>query len=76
MALGFLDTCTELEIRETLQELSSGRTVLIIAHRLSTIVHADRILVLWGGQIVEEGIHKELLEKNGVYALLIAAQKI
>ena len=75
-ATSALDTCTELEIREALQELSSGRTVLIIAHRLSTIIHADKILVIRGGQIVEEGIHKELLEKNGVYASLIAAQEI
>jgi len=75
-ATSALDTCTELEIREALQELSIGRTVLIIAHRLSTIIHADKILVIRGGQIVEEGMHKELLEKNGVYASLIAAQEI
>lgn len=75
-ATSALDTYTELKIREALLELSSGRTVLIIAHRLSTIIHADRILVLREGRIVEEGIHRELLEKNGVYASLIAAQEI
>ncbi len=75
-ATSALDTCTELEIREALKELSSGRTVLIIAHRLSTIIHADRILVLREGQIVESGRHEELLPLNGVYASLIAAQEI
>ena len=71
-----LDTCTELEIREAIWELSKGKTLLIIAHRLSTVSHADRILVLEKGRIIEEGTHKELLRKNAVYASLIEAQKI
>ena len=75
-ATSALDTCTELEIREAFRELSCGRTVLIIAHRLSTIIHADQILVLREGKIVERGNHQELLEKDGVYASLIAAQEI
>lgn len=75
-ATSALDTCTELEIREALQELSSGRTVLVIAHRLSTIMHADRILVIQAGRIVERGKHQELMDTNGVYASLIAAQEI
>ena len=47
-----------------------GRTSLVIAHRLSTIEKADRIIVLQKGEIVESGSHRELLEKNGVYAQL------
>jgi len=75
-ATSALDTCTELEIREALRELSSGRTVLIIAHRLSTIIHADQILVLKEGHIAERGTHDELVRMNGVYSSLIAAQEI
>lgn len=75
-ATSALDTCTELEIRDALRRLSSGRTVLVIAHRLSTVMHADRILVLRGGRIVEEGTHQELLDRNGVYSSLIAAQEL
>lgn len=75
-ATSALDTGTELEIREALRELSSGRTVLIIAHRLSTIMHADQILVLREGKIVECGTHDELLQMKSVYASLISAQEI
>jgi ABC-type multidrug transport system fused ATPase/permease subunit len=75
-ATSALDTCTELEIREALKDLSSGRTVLIIAHRLSTIKHADQILVLREGTIVERGNHDELVRLNGVYSSLIKAQEI
>lgn len=75
-ATSALDTCTELEIREALKDLSSGRTVLIIAHRLSTIKHADQILVLREGTIVERGNHDDLVRLNGVYSSLIKAQEI
>ena len=69
-ATSALDTETEYEIQESLIQMAQGRTVMIIAHRLSTVVHADRIVVLEQGQIVEEGSHNELLAKEGRYAHL------
>ncbi len=51
-----------------------GRTCLVIAHRLNTIRHADRILVLDAGQIVEEGRHDQLMARNGIYSRLYEAQ--
>ena len=69
-ATSALDTETEVEIQAELKAMGEGRTVLTIAHRLSTIADADRIVVLEGGVIVEEGTHDALLEKNGRYASL------
>ena len=69
-ATSALDTETEHEIQESLIQMGQGRTVLIIAHRLSTVVHADRIVVLEYGKIVEEGSHDELMLKAGRYAHL------
>ena len=57
-----------------MQELMKGKTCFIIAHRLSTIQHADTILVVDGGDIVEQGTHSELMQKNGRYAALYNAQ--
>ena len=73
-ATSSLDTATELEIQEALEELAKDRTTLIIAHRLSTIRHADEIVVLTDGKIQERGTHAELVAKNGLYAKLHAAQ--
>ena len=67
-ATSALDIHTEREIQAALDRIASGRTSLVIAHRLSTVVHADQIIVLDGGQIVERGSHVELLAKNGLYA--------
>jgi ABC-type multidrug transport system fused ATPase/permease subunit len=69
-----IDTETEVKIREALNELTKGRTTFIIAHRLSTLHDVDRILVLDGGRLVEEGEHDALLRLGGVYAGLYEAQ--
>ncbi len=69
-ATSALDTESEQAVKTALQRLMTGRTTLIIAHRLSTIEHADRILVMSAGQIVEEGSHDDLLRRNGHYARL------
>lgn len=67
-----IDTFTELLVQQGLRRLLHGRTALVIAHRLSTIKGADCIVVLQHGQIIEQGTHLELLEQEGVYAMLYA----
>jgi len=67
-ATSALDSFTEKQIQAALDRISRDRTTLVIAHRLSTIVHADQIIVLEAGEIVERGSHAELLEKKGLYA--------
>ena len=69
-----IDTETEVKIREALTELTRGRTTFIIAHRLSTLHDVDRILVIDGGRVVEDGRHDDLLASGGVYAGLYEAQ--
>lgn len=66
-ATSALDSKTERAIQEELFNLARNRTTLIIAHRLSTITHADQILVMENGQIIERGTHSELLEAHGRY---------
>ncbi|MBF0370500.1 MAG: lipid A export permease/ATP-binding protein MsbA [Magnetococcales bacterium] len=67
-ATSALDTESEIAVQKALERLMQNRTTLVIAHRLSTIRNADRIIVLKGGKIVEEGSHSVLLEKDGEYA--------
>ena len=74
-ATSALDTSTEKEIIKNLNQISHGKTTLIIAHRLSTVSIADNIIVIDKGSIVEEGDHKSLLNKNGLYALMWNKQK-
>lgn len=69
-----VDTRTEIRIQAAMRELMKGKTCFVIAHRLSTIQNADTILVVKDGDVVEQGTHKELLEKDGFYAKLFYAQ--
>jgi ATP-binding cassette, subfamily B, bacterial MsbA len=69
-ATSALDNESERLVQDALSHLMKGRTTLVIAHRLSTIEHADRVVVLADGQILEQGTHRELLQHNGLYARL------
>jgi ABC-type multidrug transport system fused ATPase/permease subunit len=69
-----LDNVTESELLDTLKDLTRGKTTIMIAHRLSTIEIADRILVLEGGKVVQEGRHSDLIRKPGPYRTLYEAQ--
>lgn len=73
-ATSSVDTRTERRIQKAMDVMTSGRTSFVIAHRLSTVRHADRILVMVGGEIVESGTHEELLEADGYYKMLHDAQ--
>ncbi len=69
-ATSSLDTESEALVQKALENLMKGRTTFVIAHRLSTIIRADRIVVVSGGRIVEEGDHEDLIRKNGDYCKL------
>jgi ATP-binding cassette subfamily B protein len=73
-ATSSVDTETEILIQEALQKVLRGRTSIIIAHRLSTIQNVDRILVMHKGRLVEEGTHRELLARGGIYTKLYELQ--
>jgi len=74
-ATSALDTKTEREIQASLDEVSENRTTLIIAHRLSTVIHADEILVMEDGRIVERGSHAQLIARQGMYAAMWQRQQ-
>ena len=69
-----VDTNTEREVQRAMQELMKGKTCFVIAHRLSTIQHADNILVMEHGEVVEQGTHDDLMARRGAYYKLYAAQ--
>ena len=73
-ATSALDNMTEMQVQESLTELSSGRTTLVVAHRLSTVKNAHEILVLTDGEITERGSHEELVAQGGLYADLYRYQ--
>ncbi|MCB1351130.1 MAG: ABC transporter ATP-binding protein/permease [Rhodobacteraceae bacterium] len=73
-ATSALDTETERDIQDSLRRMGEGRSVITIAHRLSTVVDADRIVVLEGGEVAEEGTHEALLARRGRYARMWARQ--
>ncbi|KOP80159.1 hypothetical protein AMS59_01760 [Lysinibacillus sp. FJAT-14745] len=65
-----MDTQIEVDIQKGLQHLLQGRTSFVIAHRLKTIENADQILVIQQGEIVEQGNHQQLMQKQGIYSKL------
>jgi ABC-type multidrug transport system fused ATPase/permease subunit len=73
-ATSALDNESEAIVQEALNNLMKGRTVIVIAHRLSTVRHADEILVLDKGEIIEHGSHEELVKRDQTYARLLQAQ--
>ncbi len=73
-ATSSLDSVTERHIQESIETLMQGRTAIVIAHRLSTIAHLDRIVVFHDGEVVEDGVHAELLARGGHYARMWSMQ--
>jgi len=74
-ATSHLDTESEVLVQRALGNLMQGRTVIVIAHRLSTIVHAEQILVMSAGEIVERGTHEQLIALQGQYAQMWSMQQ-
>src|SRR5690606_14986125 len=75
-ATSALDTESERLVQDAINKMMQNRTSIVIAHRLSTIRHADEIIVMQKGQIVERGSHEELLAANGTYFRLVEMQEV
>jgi len=75
-ATSALDSQSEKAVQMALESLMRNRTSLVVAHRLSTVMHADKIVVLEKGKIIEIGKHQELIAKGGLYAKLIQLQEL
>lgn len=73
-ATSSVDPATERRLQDSIARLMAGRTALVVAHRLSTVIHADRILVMESGRLIEEGTHEELLLRGGLYRMLYQLQ--
>jgi ABC-type multidrug transport system fused ATPase/permease subunit len=73
-ATSSVDSQSEAWIQKATERITKGRTSVVVAHRLATVLHADRIAVLEHGKVVEQGTHRELLDRAGVYANLYAKQ--
>lgn len=72
-ATSSLDNVSERQVQQAIDNASKNRTVIIVAHRLSTIKHADKIIVLGNGEVLEEGTHEELISKHGAFSRMVAA---
>ncbi|GFF59930.1 leptomycin B resistance protein pmd1 [Aspergillus udagawae] len=75
-ATSSLDSASELRIRQALDKLAAGRTVITIAHRLSAVKNADSIIVMRQGKLLEQGTHQDLMDANGAYAELVRLQNL
>ncbi len=75
-ATAHLDSENEDLVQEALEVALKGRTSIVIAHRLSTVMHADQILVMVSGEIVEQGTHQELMNSSGLYSELFSRQDL
>ena len=70
-----VDPENEKELTEAIEALTKDKTIIMIAHRLKTVRHADQILVVDGGRIVQQGTHEELMEQEGIYRRFIEARE-
>ena len=72
-ATSSLDSVSERQVQDAIDSVSKNRTVIIVAHRLSTVRHADKIIVLENGEVLEQGTHEELISKKGAFSQMVAA---
>jgi subfamily B ATP-binding cassette protein MsbA len=75
-ATSSLDTESERIVQDAINTLMQNRTCIVIAHRLSTVQHADEIVVMEKGKIMERGTHQQLIERNGLYKKLVEMQQV